>query len=294
MPTYHIGSLDEASRAILGQSEEVSTESSAPRDVFLQSKAWTKAILTSKVEISADTRIFNFALEHEDQIIGLPIGMHLMMRLRDPVTREAIIRSYTPISEGNAKGTLQVLVKVYFDTKDRPGGKMTKALDAIPVGHFVDFKGPTGHFEYLSRGNCTIHGKPRFIKRFIMICGGSGVTPIFQVLRAVLSDKEDPTQCLVLDGNRLEVDILCKAEIDGLVSGNEDRCRLLYLLTQAGEGWQGLKGRIGKELLEKEVGTCTAKKGEELVLICGPETLEKNVHGVLNSMGWMDEDLLFF
>lgn len=294
MPNYHIGSLDEASRTILRQGEEVSPEASAPRDVFLQTKAWTKAKLSSKIAISTDTRIFNFALEHEDQTVGLPIGKHLMMRLRDPITQEAIIRSYTPISEGNAKGTLQVLVKVYFDSKDRPGGKMTKALDAVPIGNFVDFKGPTGHFEYLSRGNCTISGKPRFIKRFIMICGGSGITPIFQVLRAVLSDKEDPTRCLVLDGNRLEADILCKAEMDGLVKGNEDRCTLLYLLTQSGEGWEGLKGRIGKELLEKEVGTCNSTDGEELILICGPEMLEKSVHGLLNNMGWRDEDLLFF
>lgn len=294
MQRYHIGSLDEASRAVLQNGDEVPSEASPPRDIFLQSKTWTKAILSSKQEISSDTRIFNFTLEHESQTIGLPIGQHLMMRLRDPVTRDAIIRSYTPISEGTDKGILRVLVKVYFDTKERAGGKMTKALDAIPIGHFVDFKGPIGKFEYLSRGNCTIGGKPRFIKRFIMICAGSGITPIFQVLRAVLKDPGDETRCLVLDGNRLEEDILCKDDMDALVKGKEDRCRLLYSLSKPGDGWQGLKGRVGKELLENEIGTCTAKKGEELVLICGPEALEKSVHGFLNDMGWKDEDLLFF
>jgi nitrate reductase (NAD(P)H) len=294
MQDYHIGSLDEASRAILQNDEELPSEASEPREVFLQSKTWTKAILSSKQEISSDTRIFNFTLEHENQSIGLPIGQHLMMRLRDPVTREAIIRSYTPISEGTDKGLLRVLVKVYFDTKERAGGKMTKALDAIPAGHFVDFKGPIGKFEYLSRGHCTIGGKLRFVKRFIMICAGSGITPIFQVLRAVLKDPEGQTRCLVLDGNRLEEDILCKEDMDALVNGKEDRCRLLYSLTQPGEGWQGLKGRISKELLEKEVSICKAQNGEELVLICGPKALEKSVHGFLNDMGWKDDDLLFF
>jgi len=294
MQDYHVGSLDEASRALLQNGDEVSSKASEPRDVFLQSKIWTKAILSSRQEVSSDTRIFNFTLEHENQTIGLPIGQHLMMRLRDPVTREAIIRSYTPISEGTDKGLLRVLVKVYFDTKERAGGKMTKALDAIPVGHFVDFKGPIGKFEYLSRGHCTIGGKPRFIKRFIMICAGSGITPIFQVLRAVLKDPEDETRCLVLDGNRLEEDILCKEEIDALVKGKEGRCRLLYSLTKPSEGWTGLRGRVSKELLEEEVGICREHSGEELVLICGPETLEKSVHGFLNDMGWKDEDLLFF
>jgi nitrate reductase (NAD(P)H) len=130
MQDYHIGSLDEASCAILQNGEELLLEALESREVFLQSKIWTKAILSSKQEISSDTRIFNFTLEHENQSIGLPVGQHLMMRLRDSVTREAIIRSYTPISEGTDKGLLRVLVKVYFDTKERTGGKTSKARSA--------------------------------------------------------------------------------------------------------------------------------------------------------------------
>jgi nitrate reductase (NAD(P)H) len=294
MEHYHIGSLDEASRKALLDGEPAdSSKSSTPRPIFLQPKNWTKAVLSSKKEISSDTRVFSFKLEHEEQITGLPIGQHLMMRLRDPVTREAIIRSYTPISEGTEKGVLDVLVKVYFDTKERAGGKMTKAMDALPVGHFVDFKGPIGKFEYLGKGNCTVSGKPRFVKRFIMICAGSGITPIFQVLRAVLSDSEDKTQSLVLDGNRLEEDILCREDMDRLVKGNEERCKLLYALTKPTDEWKGIKGRVGKDLLEREVGKYSGS-GEELVLICGPGALEKAVHGFLNDMGWQDQDLLFF
>ena len=296
MQSYHIGSLDEKSRAVLADGDSAPTET-VQRDIFLQSKTWSKAILSSKKEISADTRIFSFQLDHPGQTIGLPIGQHLMMRLRDPVTREAIIRSYTPISEGTDKGVLDVLVKVYFDTKKRVGGKMTKALDAIPLGHFVDFKGPIGKFEYLQNGTCTIGGKPRHVKRFVMVCGGSGITPIFQILRAILKDENDPTKCVVLDGNRLEEDILCREDMDMLVKGNESRCKLIYTLTQPGPGWMGRKGRVGKELLEKEVEICKETRGvegEELVLICGPEALEKSVHGILNELGWRDEDLLFF
>lgn len=294
MPTYHIGTLDSVSRTVLASRDAEIPSSAEARPVFLRPKAWTKAILSTKRRISADTQIFSFTLEHEAQSIGLPVGQHLMMRLRDPVTREAIIRSYTPLSEGTDKGTLDVLVKVYLDTVNRPGGKMTKALDAVPTGHFVDFKGPIGKFEYKGKGACEIGGKPRSVKRFIMICGGSGITPIFQVLRAVLKDKDDPTKCLVLDGNRLEEDILCKGDIDALMKGNELRVRLLHALTQPTESWTGLRGRVGKQLLEEEVGTCEARNGEELVLVCGPEALEKSVHGSLSEMGWKDDDLMFF
>lgn len=171
---------------------------------------------------------------------------------------------------------------------------MTQALDTIPIGHFVDFKGPVGKFEYLGRGLCSIQGQQRKVGRFIMICGGSGITPIFQVLRAVLTDREDPTTCLVIDGNRIEQDILCKADIDNMVIGNDSKCRLLYTLSQPEPSWAGLRGRINKELLEREIGSSKSTNGEDLVLICGPESLEKSVHSILKDLGWKDEDMLFF
>jgi nitrate reductase (NAD(P)H) len=291
MPDYHIGSLSKESIRLLSEGEPVST-STEPRPVFLDSRAWSKALLHSKTAVSWDTRIFTFKLEHDDQSLGLPTGQHLMIRLKDPVTRESIIRSYTPISETSKKGYCDVLVKVYHDTKERAGGKMTKALDAIPTGHFIECKGPIGKFEYLGRGSCAINGKQRSVKRFFMICGGSGITPIFQVLRAVMQDKSDSTICTVLDGNRLIEDILCKTELDSFALENADRCKLLYTLTKAPDDWQGLRGRIGEGLLGEHCKW--VDDGESLVLVCGPEALEKTVGEVLRGMGWRDEEVLFF
>ncbi|KAF2472992.1 nitrate reductase [Lindgomyces ingoldianus] len=291
MPSYHIGSLDEASRRILAEGEP-QNESTELRPIFLNSRVWNKALLHSKVSVSWDTRIFTFKLEHDDQPLGLPTGQHLMIRLRDPVTQENIIRSYTPISQTTRKGFCDVLVKVYFDTKERAGGKMTKALDAIPIGNTVDFKGPIGKFEYLGHGLCAVNSVQRQVRRFFMICGGSGITPIFQVLRAVMQDKEDPTTCVVFDGNRLVEDILCKEDLDTFARDNVDRCKLIYTLTQGPEDWQGLRGRIGASLLEEH---CVRGEDEDaLVLICGPEALEKSAHAILNEQGWSDADLLFF
>jgi len=291
MPDYHIGSLDEASRKVLAEGE-LHTESTEPREVFLDSRAWNKALLHAKKSVSWDTRIFTFKLDFEEQTLGLPTGQHLMIRLRDPVTREAIIRSYTPISQTTQKGFIDVLIKVYADTKEKAGGKMTKALDAIPVGHWVDFKGPIGKFEYLGRGVCAINNKERSVKRFIMICGGSGITPIFQVLRAVMQDKEDSTHCTVLNGNRLVEDILCREDLDMFARDNKEKCTLLHTLTQGPEDWDGLRGRIGANLLQQHCTGCD--QGDALVLVCGPEALEKSSHKILLEQGWKDDSLMFF
>lgn len=293
MPDYHIGTLSAESRKTL-ESGEPTNESTEPRPVFLDSRVWQKALLHSKKTVSWDTRIFTFKLDHDTQALGLPTGKHLMIRLRDPVTREAIIRSYTPISPTTKTGYIDILIKVYADTPTKAGGKMTKALDAIPTGHWVDMKGPIGKFEYLGRGQCAINDHARSVKKFIMICGGSGITPIFQVLRAVMDDKSDSTTCTLLNGNRLIEDILCKEELDAFQAENKDRCELLYTLTQGPDDWQGLRGRIAAPLLEKHCAPAQGGKGETMVLVCGPEALEESVRNWLSGNGWADEDLLFF
>ena len=290
MPGYHIGSLDEASKLILSEGEVESDKSNEVRSTFLQSRVWTKATLESKKIVSWDTRIFTFKLEHEHQTLGLPVGQHLMIRLRDTVTNEAIIRSYTPISDASMNGRMEVLVKVYFDTPHVKGGQMTKAMDALPLGHSVDFKGPIGKFEYLGKGLCSVNERRRSVKRFVMICGGSGITPIFQVFRAVMRDPDDKTKCTVFNGNRLIEDILCKEELDDLLKGNENRGEVLYTLTKAPETWNGLRGRINGELVQKH---CEQDE-HTMILICGPETLEKSMHAALTGLGWKNEQLLFF
>jgi nitrate reductase (NAD(P)H) len=291
---YHIGTLDKASQALLVDSDVALPDNAPPREVFLQHKVWTKAVLSAKASVSPDTKIFTFDLEHPEQAAGLPVGQHLMMRLRDPVTREAILRAYTPISPSSARGKLDVLVKLYRGTPTQIGGRMSQALDSIPLGHFVDFRGPHGRFEYLGRGLCTVSGRARKIRHIAMVCGGSGITPIFSVLRAILADREDPTSCVILDGNRTEADILCKAELDTMLQGNEHRCRIHYVLSQPGPGWTGGRGRIDRDLVAKEVGPCTSMEGEDLVLVCGPKPLEESVLSILTSMAWRKDDIVFF
>ena len=292
MPTYHIGTLSSSALTTITNGSQSAQLDSDPRPTFLDARQWVSAALISKRPISSDTVILTFKLQHETQTLGLPVGQHLMIRLRDPSskTKENIIRAYTPISDTSRKGTLEVLVKLYLDTATTAGGKMSKTLHSLPTGGTADFKGPIGKFEYLGRGLCTVSGSQRRVKRFAMICAGSGITPIFQVFRAVMRDREDETRCKVLNGNRRVEDILCKEDLEALCKGNETRGEVVYTLSKAPYGWQGLVGRIDAELIE---GHCVRDE-DTLVLICGPEALEKSVHAALKKQGWADEQILFF
>ncbi|RMZ80000.1 hypothetical protein DV738_g2936, partial [Chaetothyriales sp. CBS 135597] len=289
MPEYHIGTLDENAKTALTQAT-LDEPAQSSHDIFLQPKAWRTAILQARKVVSWDTRIYTYKLGHDQQRLGLPIGQHLMVRLKDPATREAIIRSYTPISEINDRGIVDILVKVYFKTSTSPGGKMSQAMDSLPIGHPIEMKGPIGKFEYLGRGRCLVSGTERHVAGFLMICGGSGITPIYQVFRAVMRDTEDTTRCIVFDGNRLVEDILCKEELDSLVKVNSDKGKVFYTLTQAPDNWTGLRGHINGELVEAH---CPRDK-DYLALICGPETMEKSMHKALLEAGWVDDQIMFF
>ena len=292
MPTYHIGSLSSSAQTAITNGTSNTDKSTEPSPTFLNSRQWNSAPLIAKKPVSADTIIMTFKLQHEQQTLGLPTGQHLMIRLPDlsSKSKEKIIRSYTPISDASRQGTMQVLVKLYLDTAANPGGKMSKALHALPIGGTADFKGPIGKFEYLGKGLCSVSGTQKRVKRFAMICAGSGITPIFQVFRAVMRDQEDKTACRVLNGNRMVEDILCREDLEALCKGNERRAEVVYTLTKPPYGWEGLVGRIDRELMGKHC----VREEETLVLVCGPPALEKSVHAALTGLGWRDEQILFF
>jgi nitrate reductase (NAD(P)H) len=151
-------------------------------------------------------------------------------------------------------------------------------------------KGPIGKFIYTGPGLASINSITRRITTLFMICAGSGITPIFQVLRAALEDPNDTTRCIVLDSNRLEEDILCKSELDSFAEAWMDQLRLVYTLTKPSNTWKGRRGRIDAELIKVELEDVA----NPIFLICGPEPLEKSVRGVLKGMGWQEEDMVFF
>lgn len=290
MPEYHIGTLEKEAQELLRKESQNQAPPQTPDEIYLQPKMWKAAELYAKRTISWDTRLFSFKLEHNSQPLGLPTGQHLMLKLKDVSSSESIIRAYTPISETNQKGTLDLLVKIYSPTETAKGGKMTTALDKIQIGDSVDIKGPIGKLIYLGNGRVLLKDKERHVKSFRMICGGSGITPIYQVLRGVMSNPSDPTECTVLNGNRLEEDILCREELDAFGATGDKRCTIVHTLTKPSSDWQGLKGRIAESLLKQYA----APTEDSLALICGPEGMESAVKTHLLKLGWNENDLVFF
>ncbi|KAH9810450.1 hypothetical protein DFH28DRAFT_986049 [Melampsora americana] len=198
---FHIGTIANTDGDL--KKSGATNEPSTISEVFLDKKKWKRSKLIKMIKISEDTSHFTFALESEDQSLGLPTGQHVYLRI--PLDDGTFIqRAYTPISKEHQKGTIEFVIKLYLPSKQFPeGGKMSVALSKVKVGDQIDMKGPLGSFIWLKDGACSWKGEPRHSRNLALICGGSGVTPIIQVIRGVLEDETDSeTKMWLIDANR--------------------------------------------------------------------------------------------
>ncbi|CAL5012938.1 unnamed protein product [Urochloa decumbens] len=229
--------------------------------------------LVSKKELTRDARLLRFALPSPDQTLGLPVGKHILVCAE--IAGKLRARAYTPTSAPDEPGHFELLVKVYFKD-DHPkfptGGVMTQHLDSLPIGSFVDVKGPLGRVEYAGRGSFVIGaGERRQVRRLAMVAGGSGIAPMYQVIQAVLRDQpEDRTVMHLVYANRTEDDILLRGELDRWAAEYPEKLKVWYVVEQVKrpeEGWKYSVGFVTEAVLREHM----PEGGDDvLALACGP------------------------
>ncbi|KAF9404100.1 hypothetical protein BGZ94_004382 [Podila epigama] len=248
---------------------------------FLEPKKWKDIAVVEKVHLTHNTRLFRFAFGHPDQLLGLPLGNHIFLKVK---TNDSIyVRAYTPTSLPDKLGQLDLVVKIYFkDTDPRfpDGGVVSQYLDAMSIGDSVAIKGPTGSFKYLGQGRYS-HGPDKTGKalQIGMICGGTGLTPMYQIMQAILTDKaQDETKVSLIFGNRTEDDILMRQQVQDVGDAlGSDRFHVWHVLSDATpKDWPYGSGYINKDMITKYLfphqvgGLDEDDYSNKIVLLCGP------------------------
>ncbi|KAJ1796697.1 hypothetical protein LPJ75_007192, partial [Coemansia sp. RSA 2598] len=102
-----------------------------------------------------------------DQMLGLDITSCILVKARVGNSFMPTIRPYTPVSQQDARG--------YFDLviKHCPGGKMSSHIHSLAPGDVLEIKGPMSKYPY----------KAGALKEVGMIAGGSGITPMLQLIQ---------------------------------------------------------------------------------------------------------------
>jgi cytochrome-b5 reductase len=184
------------------------------------------------------------------------------------------MRPYTPISTADARGFFELLIKIYEK------GKLTQYLSRLQIGQSIEVKGPTGRFHY----------QPNMRKCLAMIAGGTGITPMYQVLQAIASNPDDATRVILLYGNISEEDVLLRHELEALCA----RCpqfTVHHVLERPSVEWRGPRGFVTEDLIAQHFPV----PSEEMdVLLCGPPGMISAMRSHLTKLGFADTSVFKF
>lgn len=169
--------------------------------------------------------------------MGLPIGQHIsigaMLTQPDGTVKE-IIRSYTPISGDHQPGYFDLLIKVY------PQGNITQHLAGLKLGNSIRVRGPKGAFTYTKN----------MVRYFGMIAGGTGLTPMLQIIRAIIRGRpeDDKTEVDLIFANVNEHDILLREDLEQ-ISKTDNGIRIHHVLNNPPENWSGGVGFVNSDMI---------------------------------------------
>ncbi|RYO98811.1 hypothetical protein DL764_006974 [Monosporascus ibericus] len=234
-----------------------------PKKAFIGGDQGFVSLLLKDVEVlTPNTKKFVFRLPEDDMVSGLEVASALLTKFKPADAEKPVLRPYTPTSDEHAKGYIELVVKKY------PNGPMSTHLHDMVPGQRLDFKGPLPKYKW----------EPNKHKHIALIAGGTGITPMYQLARAIFSNPDDKTKVTLVFGNVSEQDILLKREWEDLENTYPQRFRAFYMLDKPPKEWPvGGTGYINKELLKTVLPE--PKEDNIKIFVCGPPGMYKAISG---------------
>ncbi|WP_439555127.1 2Fe-2S iron-sulfur cluster-binding protein [Dyadobacter sp.] len=185
-------------------------------------------------------------------------------------------RSYSMSSSPYTDVSLAVTIKRI------PGGYASNLLlDTIKEGDILEAVEPMGSFFPKQEDDQ--------VRQVVFIGAGSGITPLFSILKSILIVEQE-SQVFLVYGSRNEDSIIFKNKIEGLKEKYGARFQVVHTLSQPGEMWVGETGRLNKTHILKIVGQLGDLKSKEAeYFLCGPEDMIDEARRALAILGVPDE-----
>lgn len=239
--------------------------------VALKPDVYQEFRLENKKVLSHNVAIYRFSLHSPDQILGLPIGQHMSIAANIEGQPKEVVRSYTPISSDENKGYFDLLIKTY------PQGNISMHVSQLKPGETLKVRGPKGAMVYA----------PGLVKHFGMIAGGTGITPMLQIIRAIVRGRpknggNDTTEVDLIFANVNFDDILLKDDLDNLAK-EDPGFRVYYVLNNPPEKWDGGSGFCTAEMIKNKL---PAPAKDIKILLCGPPPMVSAMKKATESLGF--------
>jgi ferredoxin-NADP reductase len=153
-------------------------------------------------------------------------------------------------------------------TKRMTGHEFSNALRAAKAGDSVMIRGPYGGFTFDGEHD-----------RVCMLSGGIGITPLRSMIR-YSTDKRLSANIVLLYSNSQEDGIAFKDDLESMAEQNPN-LKVVNTITRPGPAWKGLKGRIDRDMVVREVSDYANR-----VFFCsGPRKMVDSIKSLLKDLG---------
>ena len=197
-------------------------------------------------------------------------GQHLVLKLS--IDGKEVRRTYSLNSSPATDKDLQITVKRV------PNGLVSNYINNhFKVGATVGVMVPQGRF-FATVG-------ARDYKTIYLFAAGSGITPIFSILKTVLHTAPQSTVNLMY-GNKNQNTILFKDELYQLLKKYPDRLNVVYTLSKpkvwsSWKSWNGRSGKIDTDTVEWFIAHHPPYAQTTEYYICGPGNMNHSVRRTL-------------
>ncbi|KAJ3148913.1 hypothetical protein HDU89_004495 [Geranomyces variabilis] len=267
---------------------------------LLSGDSWTLARLTEKKTVAKDILQLTFDLvapgERGKSMVplkcGLSIGKHVLLAMPtkdNELDVHRAARPYTPIKPTEPKGDdghIALIVKVYRASGRHSAGQMSSHLDGMDIDQNILMKGPAGGIAYQGAGYFMAYGRLVQAECINLVGGGTGITPLYQVARAVLSEAsktgDDRGPCVaLLYANHAEGDMMLDKELRAMAKEHPTRFRLFYTVSQTPEhgDWTYGEGHVNVRMMIRHLYKAS---DHGVSFVCGPPSMVE--HALLPSL----------
>ena len=190
------------------------------------------------------------------------------LTLKQVIRGEEIRRSYSLCSTPES-GQFKVVVKQI------PNGKFsTFANNEITPGDQIEIGLPRGNFFVQTDSNNT--------KSYTLIAAGSGITPIFSILKTILAEEPNSTINLFYGNKSPELTIF-KEEIDQLNKKYSEKLSVNFIYSKCKGESRFNTGRLEGRKLNKLFKKFAPAKSTDEIFICGPQEMTNSIIHLLEN-----------
>jgi ring-1,2-phenylacetyl-CoA epoxidase subunit PaaE len=222
------------------------------------------------IQETSDAKTFVFDIPADIQShFSYDAGQYLTFEAE--INGENVRRSYSLCTYSGVDAHPAVTIKRV------EGGRMSNFFNnTLKVGDSVQVMPPMGNFTVVPNASRQKH--------YVLFGGGSGITPVMGIAKAVLADEPQSKVTLVY-ANRDPESVIFKSQLKDMEAAHGSRFTVLLSYDKAPFTWFGLKGQLSEDKVQTIVKSKIGGSFDTYPFyICGPgpmmEVIKKGLSGI--------------